>query len=95
ANRGNQTELVRVEKSYPVGGALKPLCILTAIGLGGSCWYYLVLPTTQQKAQFKMDAQQLVKNELDLGPTDITREKITRVGWYDEKSSVSQNIHEQ
>lgn len=60
--------------SYPVGGAYSSLCYLTAILWGGTCWYYTVMPTVNQKsviieeAQNKLAAQLAGKKfeELDL-----------------------------
>ncbi len=43
--------------TYPVGGAYSSLCYISAIALGGSCWYYLVMPTVLQKNMIIEEAQ--------------------------------------
>jgi hypothetical protein len=43
--------------TYPVGGAYSSLCYISAIAFGGSCWYYLVMPTVLQKSMIIEEAQ--------------------------------------
>lgn len=88
-NQKGQNEVVKVEKSYPIGGAIKPLCIITAIGLGGSCWFYLTMPTTAQRALFRADALRLAKKSLNNEAIELQDEKISRVNWQDQESTVT------
>ncbi len=50
--------------SYPVGGAHSSLCWITGIFAGGSCWFYLVMPTVQQKAMIIEEAQNKLADKL-------------------------------
>lgn len=88
-NSNGQIEIVKVEKSYPIEGAIKPLCIITAIGLGGSCWFYLVMPTSAQRALFRTDALRLAKKSLNNEAIELQDEKISRVNWQDQESTVT------
>ncbi len=91
-NSKGQNEVVKVEKSYPIEGAIKPLCIITAIGLGGSCWFYLAMPTTSQRAQFRTDALRLAKKSLNNEAIELQDEKISRVNWQDQESTVTTEV---
>lgn len=71
---GQKTQHFVYENSYPVGGAHAPLCGITAIFLGGSCWYYLVMPTVQQKQIIAEDADDFLKKKM--GPAKFEEEKI-------------------
>lgn len=91
-NSKGQSEVVKVEKSYPIEGAIKPLCIITAIGLGGSCWFYLAMPTTTQRALFRADALRLAKKSLNNEAIELQDEKISRVNWQDQGSTVTTEV---
>lgn len=60
---GKTNQFVYVN-SYPVGGAHSSLCYITGIFLGGSCWYYLVMPTVRQKAMIIEEAQNRLATQL-------------------------------
>ncbi|MGE0529564.1 MAG: hypothetical protein AB7G93_08515 [Bdellovibrionales bacterium] len=80
---------VRVEKSYPVGGAYKELCYITAIGLGGSCWFYTVMPTVEQKNQMREDALRMVAQKLGNTNIEPKRESVYRVSWDKAETAVT------
>lgn len=84
----SEDKVVIVEKSYPVKGAFKPLCIISGIFFGGSCWYYLVMPTVAEKKEFKADAYRLIEKRLKVSPDQLSKEKITRVSWQQEATLV-------
>lgn len=84
-----ETKVVRVEKSYPVGGAFTPLCYITAIAAGGSCWFFLVMPTVDQKQTLRTDAIKLAKKELGVDNVEFANEKIERVSWEQQEPHVS------
>lgn len=75
-----QLNKVLIQRSYPVGGAFEPLCYITAIGLGGVCWFYTVMPTTDQKAQMRADAKDLITKQMG-EKAEITDETVSRISW--------------
>jgi hypothetical protein len=79
---------VVVEKSYPVGGAYKPLCYLTGIFLGGSCWFYLVMPTVEQKQVMREDIGPLLAQKLGVASVSTSNGKIKRISWEDKESDL-------
>jgi len=72
---------VHVEKSYPVGGAIVPLCYITAIFYGGACWFYTVMPTVLQKNKIKEDARKLAAKQLSIPPESLKDETVERISW--------------
>lgn len=81
-------QTVSVEKSYPVEGGIKSLCYLTAIGFGGACWYYLVMPTTTQKRTFAAEVPEIIRRNTNVDLTDFSKERIKKASWEDEAALV-------
>lgn len=67
--------------SYPVGGAHASLCWLTGIAFGGSCWFYLAMPTVQQKAILVEDANDYLSKKYTGKKFEEDRIKVTKVGF--------------
>ncbi len=65
--------------TYPVGGAHSSLCWITGIFWGGSCWYYLTMPTVIQKKMIIEEAQNRLATHLagkkfeEIGPYDVSK----------------------
>ncbi|PIS10661.1 MAG: hypothetical protein COT73_08310 [Bdellovibrio sp. CG10_big_fil_rev_8_21_14_0_10_47_8] len=69
------------ENSYPVGGAHPTLCAITGILLGGSCWYYLVMPTVQQKQAILEDAETVLNKKMAGKKYDEAKVRVSRVSF--------------
>lgn len=68
-------------KSYDVTSAQSTTCALTAIFLGGACWFYLVMPTVNQANEIKKDADaQLLKTMKGQKFTKV-EEIVTQESW--------------
>lgn len=70
-----------LKKSYEVGGPHKMLCILTGVFFGGYCWYYTVMPTTEQSRRIEQDAQARLDKIYGSGKYSLTRTKVEVDGW--------------
>jgi len=88
ASPKGEEQLVKLEKSYPVGGSYKTLCYVTAIAFGGSCWFYLVMPTTDQKEQFRTDAKRILSKHFSNDKLVLKDEWIGGVSWENADTSV-------
>lgn len=69
------------ENSYPVGGAFSSLCYITGIFVGGTCWYYLVMPTVQQKALIAEDANDYLSKKLAGKKYEETFQRVSKVNY--------------
>lgn len=74
-----------LKKSYDVGGAHKTLCIVTGVFLGGSCWFYLAMPTAQQEDQISQDAQVRLAKTFPKGKYSIEKKNVDVVNWQDQE----------
>ena len=72
----------KMKKSYDVG-AEPVLCGLTGIFLGGACWYYLAMPTTNQERQIEADSEQELSKTLKNGKFSVVSKSVTQDGWTD------------
>jgi len=71
----------RMKKSYQLEGPDKTFCALTAVFLGGYCWYYLVMPTTQQSARIENDAKLSLAKKLGENQFTLARKSVKVDGW--------------
>lgn len=76
------------KKSYDVSGGIPLFCGLTAIFLGGACWYYLAMPTVPQERQFEEDAKVELNKKVTKSKFTISSQKIERDGWSDKSDEV-------
>ncbi len=76
-----KTGSVVAEKSYDMGDADSTLCIITGIFLGGSCWFYTVMPTTQQRAQMQSDVESSLRDQLKTSKYSLTTIKNDKMNW--------------
>lgn len=67
--------------SYPVGGAYVSLCWLTGIAFGGSCWFYLAMPTVHQKSVLIEDANRALNQKYGSKKYEEDRIKVTKVSF--------------
>lgn len=74
----------KLAKSYDIGGPHATMCALTAIFLGGYCWYYMAMPTTQQEALLQEDVDARLNKALSSKGYKIVSSKIDRVSWSQE-----------
>ncbi|MGE3975062.1 MAG: hypothetical protein AB7F59_11110 [Bdellovibrionales bacterium] len=72
-----------LKKSYEVGGPHKMLCILTGWALGGYCWYYTVMPTTEQSKWIERDAEARLDTIYGSGKYTLVRKNIEVDSWGD------------
>lgn len=82
----------RLSKSYTLAGPDAALCGLTAIFLGGYCWYYTVMPTTGQSAQIEADAKLRLNQTYGEGNYTLTRKVVSVESWREagEESTVNE-----
>ncbi|MGZ5278437.1 MAG: hypothetical protein ACXWC9_00745 [Pseudobdellovibrionaceae bacterium] len=78
-----QTNQFTYVNSYPVGGAHSSLCYITGIFLGGSCWYYLVMPTVQQKVMVIEEAQNHLNTKMAGKKFDEDFLRVSKVSFED------------
>lgn len=67
--------------SYPVGGSYSSLCYITGIFLGGTCWFYLVMPTVQQKTWIMEDANDYLSKKLAGQKYEESSVRISKVSY--------------
>lgn len=73
------------EKSYTVE-TFPVFCGVTAIFLGGACWFYLVMPTVPQVNKMQNDAHAQLEELLGPSTTYTIRASQTdRMNWEDQK----------
>jgi hypothetical protein len=68
-------------KSYEIGGPYSTLCPLTAIFIGGACWFYLVMPTVNQTQEIEADAETKLNQTLGAGKYKIVSSSVERESW--------------
>ncbi len=68
------------EKSYDLG-SIPVLCGVSAIFFGGACWYYLVLPTVNQKTELRQDADRDLERILGGKTFSYQEQTLGRAGW--------------
>jgi hypothetical protein len=82
------------EKSYEIP-LFPTLCPVTAIFLGGACWYYLVMPTVQQGQMVTADAHTAIAKQFKSTGLKPSKESADRVSWDQkpESSSLSEVVN--
>lgn len=72
------------ENSYDVGGGIPTICALTAIFLGGACWYYLVMPTVPDQKKAQDDGEAALKKEMGQKLYSVKSYQVDLHGWKSE-----------
>jgi hypothetical protein len=88
---GGKTAKFSHEQSYSIGSGLPVLCVLTGIFFGGACWFYTVMPTTDQRRQSEADAKAALEKALGGKSYEISACTNDRVGWTNDPESVNLN----
>ena len=86
-----RTGTYTLKKSYDIGGPHSAFCALTGIFLGGSCWFYLVMPTVNQNNQIRKDARQHLDKVFGKTSYEVQEQNVDRDSWSDlsEESKIS------
>lgn len=83
-----ETKTVHYAASYELSPT-PTLCGLTAIFLGGYCWFYLTMPTGNYTQAVKNDALKKLSSELKGGSYQVRDQRVFQKGWADEKEEFS------
>lgn len=75
-----KTAKFRYRQSYDVSPH-DTLCGLTAIFLGGACWFYLVMPTVNQQQAIREDGERELSKQLKGGKYEPVRAGASQAGW--------------
>ena len=81
------------EKTYDTG-SMPTFCGVTAIFLGGACWFYLVMPTTPQEADVTADAKSRLEQLLSPASYEILRPRTDRVSWEEQPEAFELEGHQ-
>lgn len=84
---------VKAEKSYDLGNSDSTMCMITGIFFGGYCWYYTVMPTTQQRQTMETDVKTALKENLKSESFELSTTKNDKINW--EKQEDSLNVEYQ
>lgn len=84
---------VTAEKSYDLGNSDSTMCMVTGVFFGGYCWYYTVMPTTQQRQTMEKDVRTALQESLNGDKFELQTLKNDKVNW--DKKEDSLNIEYQ
>lgn len=78
---------VKAEKSYKIPSHHSTMCGITGIFAGGYCWFYLVMPTTQQRSTMESEVKSVINEKLKSTNYELVTIKNNKKNWkYDEDS---------
>ncbi len=72
---------VQAEKSYPISETDKSMCMITGIFFGGFCWFFTVMPTTQQRATMERDVKSALEKQLNTSNFSIVTKSNDKINW--------------
>ncbi len=81
--------LVKAEKSYDMGNGDSTMCMITGIFLGGYCWYYSVMPTTQQRQTMEADVKEALKENLKTDNFELKTTKNDKLNWEKQEDNLN------
>lgn len=86
--------IVQAEKSYKVDRSHREFCMFTGIFFGGYCWFYLVMPTTEQRRTFYEDVVYSVQQETGTSNFELKTKVNDRVSFSSKEDQLRVNFYD-